>query len=471
MTDLVASATPIARRVVGIILAGGSGQRFGAETPKQFIRLAGEPLLRRSAAAIAGAGICERLIVVAHPEWLEETEAALAGLGGCPITIVSGGATRNESTRAGLAAARLGAEDIVLIHDAVRPLLTREVIERVAAPLLAGAADAVDTVIPTADTLVEIDPSGTEITAIPDRGRLRRGQTPQGFLVGVLERAYAAAPQGSNASDDCTLVLRHVPGARLIAVPGDEENIKITTRIDMVLADRLLQLRAIGADRLAAAMPDPGSLTGRRILIAGGTSGIGQALVDASTRAGAKVHAIGKRDGYDFSTAEGAARSIDDAVAAMGGLDDVIVTAGILRIGELAVQPTEEIAEMIAVNLTASLYLARAAYPHLAASRGSLTLFSSSSFTRGRAQYAAYSASKAAVVNLAQALADEWIGEGIRVNAIAPERANTPMRRAAFPNEDHTTLLGAETVAHSTLSLIRSGLTGQIFDVRRAEAQ
>jgi 2-C-methyl-D-erythritol 4-phosphate cytidylyltransferase len=121
----------------------------------------------------------------------------------------------------------------------------------------------------------------------------------------------------------------------------------------------------------------------------------------------------------------------------------------------------------LAVNLTASVYLARAAHAHLMASRGSLTLFTSSSFTKGRAEYAVYSATKAAIVNLTQALADEWIGASIRVNAVAPERANTPMRQTAFPNEDHAALLTPEEVAAATLRLVASGLTGQVLDVRR----
>ena len=92
-----------------------------------------------------------------------------------------------------------------------------------------------------------------------------------------------------------------------------------------------------------------------------------------------------------------------------------------------------DLAEVIDVNLTGTLNVARAAYPHLRASSGSLTVFASSSFTRGRPDYVAYSASKAAVVNLAQGLAEEWCDDGVRVNAISPERTDTPMRRRAFP--------------------------------------
>jgi 2-C-methyl-D-erythritol 4-phosphate cytidylyltransferase len=151
----------------------------------------------------------------------------------------------------------------------------------------------------------------------------------------------------------------------------------------------------------------------------------------------------------------------------LGGLDHVVCTAGLLRIGALADTEPVSFAEVIDVNLTGSLNVAHAAYPHLRASRGSITFFASSSFTRGRADYVPYSASKAAVVNMTQGLADEWASDGIRVNAVSPERTDTPMRRTAFPGEDASGMLGATDVALATLRLLRSDLTGQIVDVRR----
>jgi 2-C-methyl-D-erythritol 4-phosphate cytidylyltransferase len=114
--------------------------------------------------------------------------------------------------------------------------------------------------------------------------------------------------------------------------------------------------------------------------------------------------------------------------------------------------------------------VAVAAHPHLRASRGSLTVFASSSFTRGRPNYVVYSASKAAIVNMAQGLAEEWYDDGIRVNAISPERTDTPMRRQAFPNESTDGMLTATEVAVATLALLRSDLTGQVIDVKRHDA-
>src|SRR5436189_5022148 len=98
-------------RVHALVLAGGSGDRFGAEMPKQFVRLAGEPILLRSIRAVAGAGV-DQLVVVTHPSWLEETRALLANANlEIEPRIVAGGATRNESTRNGLAALAGAADD------------------------------------------------------------------------------------------------------------------------------------------------------------------------------------------------------------------------------------------------------------------------------------------------------------------------------------------------------------------------
>jgi 2-C-methyl-D-erythritol 4-phosphate cytidylyltransferase len=156
--------------------------------------------------------------------------------------------------------------------------------------------------------------------------------------------------------------------------------------------------------------------------------------------------------------------------AALGGLDHVVCTAGVLRVGRVAATSAAELAEVIDVNLTGSLLVARAAYPYLRESRGALTVFASSSFTRGRPDYVAYSASKAAVVNMAQGLAEEWADDGIRVNAVSPERTDTPMRRRAFPDESREGLLAAPEVAVATIRLLCSDLTGQVLDVRRQDA-
>ena len=453
-------------QIHAIILAGGDGNRFGGELPKQFVRLAGDPILLRTLRRLAGAQV-ERLVVVAHPLWIEDTTRLIADAAlppGMDVIVVAGGVTRNESTRNGLAALGGAADDIVLVHDAVRPLLPLDVIQRAIEPIISGRADATDTVIPSADTLVIVD--GEDVAEIPDRGRYRRGQTPQTFLVGVLERAYAAAEAAGDlsATDDCSLVLRYVPEARMLAVAGDEINMKITTRIDMVMADRMLQMSVLvpGPEPTATS-----TLAGARVLVVGGTNGIGRAVAALAIEQGAHAQVAGSSLGLDVRDYAAVEARILEASASMGGLDHVVCTAGVLRIGPLAATDPAALAQVIDVNVTGSLNVARAAYEHLRASRGSITFFASSSFTRGRPDYVAYSASKAAVVNMTQGLAEEWATEGIRVNAVSPERTDTPMRRLAFPDEDRSGMMGVADVATATLRLLRSDLTGQVVDVKR----
>ena len=454
-------------RIHALVLAGGSGDRFGADVPKQFVRLAGEPILLRSVRAIAQAGV-DQLIVVTHPNWLKETRELLdRGAIGMPVSIVPGGVTRNESTQAGLAALDADGEDIVIVHDAVRPLVPREVILRSIEPILSGRADGTDTVIPSADTLVVV--RDDEVVEIPERARYRRGQTPQTFRVRVLMQAYAAAAAAGDltATDDCSLVLRHVPGVRMLAVAGDEVNLKITTRTDMILADRMIQMRTLS--RVAEARM-PSSLAGIRLYVVGGTDGIGREIADQARTLGASVEVDGRRTDLDVRDYAAVEAHVTAAAGAMGGIDHVVCTAGVLRIGKATELGADEMAEVIAVNVTGSLNVARAVHPHLRASGGSLTLFASSSFTLGRPNYVAYSASKAAVVNLVQGLAEEWAEDGIRVNAVSPERTDTPMRRRAFPNEVHVALLQPNEVARATIGLLGSPLTGQVLDVRRGDA-
>lgn len=455
-------------RIHAILLAGGSGDRFGAEMPKQFVRLAGEQILLRSLRTVAAAGV-DRLVVVAHPDWVEETGAVIdAAHLTVPTHVVAGGATRNESTRNGLTSLDADDDDVIVVHDAVRPLVPVEVVRRAIEPVAAGIADSTDTVIASADTLVIVD--GDAVVEIPDRSRYRRGQTPQVFRKAVLAEAYAAAAAAGDltATDDCSLVLRYVPGVRVLAVAGDEVNLKITTRIDLVLADRMLQMRTVVPTD--EHVPPASALAGSRFLVIGGTNGIGQGVAEAARSSGASVEVDGRSLGLDVRDAAAVAARVGAAAARMGGLDHVVVTAGVLRIGRVDATDPADLAEVIDVNLTGSLNVARAAYPYLRANRGSLTVFASSSFTRGRPEYVAYSASKAAIVNMAQGLADEWAEDGVRVNAVSPERTDTPMRRKAFPDESRAGMLTSEEVANATLRLIASGLTGQVFDIKRHDA-
>lgn len=227
-------------RVDGLILAAGSGDRFGGATPKAFVRLGGEPLLVRAARAAAAAGVA-RLVVVVASSLVEEAEAVFAATGLGPLAsvrVVAGGASRVESCRLGLAALDGADDDLVVVHDAARPLVKPETFRRVVRAVSRGA-DAATAVIPSADTIAFV--ADGRVEAVPERDRIARVQTPQAFRRAVLRQAHAAAAAAgdTSATDDCGLVLRYVPLARVAAVAGDEANVKITTAGDLRIAEGL----------------------------------------------------------------------------------------------------------------------------------------------------------------------------------------------------------------------------------------
>ncbi|MDR3360711.1 MAG: SDR family NAD(P)-dependent oxidoreductase, partial [Bifidobacteriaceae bacterium] len=380
--------------------------------------------------------------------------------------ILEGGVTRNETTRRVLEA--IEAEEAkVLLHDAVRPLVDQRIITDCVRAL--DRHEAVDVVIPSSDTIVLVDEDEV-ITRIPDRSRLRRGQTPQGFKLSTLRQAYDRAIEDPyfHATDDCGVVVRYLPDIEVKCVLGSENNIKVTHPVDLTIADKLFQLatQSPPAKDLAGLT---GALEGKVLVVLGGSYGIGAEVARIARAAGAEVVAHGRSStGLHVQDLPAIEAALADVVRDHGRIDAVVLTAGVLRFGPLAQTAPEDITESIAVNYTAAVNVARAAHPHLAVTKGHLVLFTSSSYTRGRENYALYSSSKAAVVNLAQALSEEWAPDGVKVNAINPERTETPMRLTAFGQEPAGSLLSAEQVAEVCLETITSDLTGIVVDVRRA---
>lgn len=355
----------------------------------------------------------------------------------------------------------LGDQHKVLVHDAVRPLLDQTTIDRCLIAL--DQHDAVDTGIPSPDTVIRLD-KGQCIADIPDRAALRLGQTPQAFRAGLLRRAHALARADADikVTDDCGLILHYGLGS-VFVVAGDVNNIKITYPSDIYLADRLFQLRT----RQAAFGETVASLHGKVLVVFGGSRGIGQRVADRGREAGAMVVAVSRADGVDVADSEAVRKVLGDARSKHGRLDMVVNTAGILRTGLLAGQAYAQIDEQISTNLRGCVVVAREAFDAMRERGGSIALFTSSSYTRGRARSAVYSATKAAVVNLMQGLAQEYHPFGVRINAINPERTATPMRTENFGAEPMTDLLDADTVAAATLVAMLSEATGEVIDVRR----
>src|SRR5206468_1453312 len=146
-------------------------------------------------------------------------------------------------------------------------------------------------------------------------------------------------------------------------------------------------------------------------------------------------------------------------------IDYVVNASGILTKQPLALMNYADVLEAIQINYTGTVNVAIASFKYLTESHGHLLNFTSSSYTYGRAYYSLYSSSKAAVVNLTQALAEEWHTQYVRVNCINPERTDTPMRRRAFGIEPPGTLLAAKDVALFSLGVLLQESTGHVFDV------
>ncbi|MBN2399480.1 MAG: 2-C-methyl-D-erythritol 4-phosphate cytidylyltransferase [Candidatus Aminicenantes bacterium] len=224
---------------VAIILAGGSGARFQGPLPKQFLTLAGRPLLAICLERFQEhPGIDGMLLVcpAAHLDLAEKT--VQAGNFSKVKKVLAGGRTRQESSFNGVGAVAPEIENI-LIHDAARALVSGEVISRVLEKLVGEKA--VMASLPAADTIVRID-EAAQVTAVLDRAKLELAQTPQGFRLELMRQAHdlAAAEGFTDASDDCSLVLRYGL-APVVTVAGDPGNIKITYAQDLAIAKAILK--------------------------------------------------------------------------------------------------------------------------------------------------------------------------------------------------------------------------------------
>jgi 2-C-methyl-D-erythritol 4-phosphate cytidylyltransferase len=457
-----------AARTVAVVLGGGVGQRIGLPLPKQFVKVAGKPIIEHTLEVFESSADVDEIVVVMTAGHLAATEEIVQRGGFAKVSrVVQGGATRNESTLRALEA--LGDQECnVLFHDAVRPFVTHAIIGDCVAALREHAA--VDVVIPSADTIVVADRD--VLTGIPERSTLRRGQTPQGFRISTIREAYKLAAEDPDfaATDDCGVVLRYLPEVPIALVHGSEQNMKVTEPVDLFIADKLFQLVSRTAPAPAEGDSYDRGLRGRTLVVFGGSYGIGADIAELAERHGADVFRFSRSlNGVDVGDPAAVDRALAEAHGATGRIDYVINTAGVLRIGALADTDHTVIDEAVRVNYLAPVHIARSSFPYLSSTAGQLLLFTSSSYTRGRADYSLYSSAKAAVVNLTQALAEEWAPHRVRVNCVNPERTRTPMRERAFGTEPSGTLLDSGTVARTSVDTLVSDLTGHVIDVRRED--
>ena len=222
-----------------VLTAAGSGSRLGCEVPKALVELSGRPLVWWAARGLRAGGV-GTIVVTAPAASLDEFRAGIADIGG--VEVVAGSdRSRQASVALGLAALGQRNEgDVVLVHDAARPLTPAQVTARVIDAVRAGAG-AVIPVLPVTDTLKSVDASGV-VTGTPRRADMVAVQTPQGFRWDVLMRAHEAgaslgADEAVAATDDAGLV--EAIGAVVHTVAGDERSLKVTRPLDLSLAQLL----------------------------------------------------------------------------------------------------------------------------------------------------------------------------------------------------------------------------------------
>jgi 2-C-methyl-D-erythritol 4-phosphate cytidylyltransferase len=233
------------------VAAAGSGERLGAGGPKAFVPLAGRPMVEWSVAALRAAAAVRSIVVACPPGHVHE-------LGGGDLGVVEGGATRSQSVANALEA--VGTE-LVAIHDAARPLLTPQLVEAVVAALAADPeADGAIAATPVADTIKRAalaseegsrEDSGArgrrnppiEVETTVDRSRLWAAQTPQVFRVDALRAALAGDPGAVRAATDEAMLVE-ASGGRVLIHAAPPENLKVTTPLDLRVAELLLAVRS-----------------------------------------------------------------------------------------------------------------------------------------------------------------------------------------------------------------------------------
>lgn len=449
---------------IAVILASGSGSRFGAKLPKQFVRLAGKPVIQYTIEAFEAAALIDEIMIVTKEEFVDYVYEIVNAQTFKKVTkVIVGGAERYDSTLSALQAIT-DEEANVIIHDAVRPFVSENIINRCVDAL--KTYNAVDVVVDATDTIVRVKEQ--VIQEIPDRRFLKRGQTPQAFKKTTLQKAYDLFMKDAEkvASDDCGIVLKYLPDEPVVTVQGEEANFKITHQQDIYLADNLIKDGLIGRMSHDAADIEL-ALNGKVVVVIGASSGIGEDIVKLCKNLSAKVYPCSRSiNGVDVTSEANLKAKLEEIHQQEGKVDFIINTTGLLNRKPLVTMTEQEVVDSYMVNYVGVLNIARASFEFLKQSRGMLINFTSSSYTRGRGNYSIYSSTKAAVVNFTQALAEEWQPHGIKVNVINPERTATPMRTANFGNEPANTLLSSQEVAEFTLSAMSFEHTGQVFSIK-----
>lgn len=449
------------RRNIAVILAGGSGSRFGLDYPKQFVKLAGKTIIEHTIDIFEKHNLIDEICVVCKAEYISKIEELSIKNKFKKIKkIIVGGKERKDSSYNAI----LSYSDLdvnLIFHDAVRPFCSSEIITNVIKALKYN--NAVDVAINASDTIIETQ--NEFIKSIPNRNSLMQGQTPQAFRLKTIKQAHDLANIDKDFifTDDCGIVKKFLPNESILVVQGDIKNIKITYQQDLLYADKIFQLNT---QNIVNESNFEEKLKDKVIMIFGGSSGIGKeiSLLAKSFLANVKIFSRNTTN-TNIANIDDVKKAFLDTYNEFGKIDYVVNSAAILIKSPLNHLQAQDIKTLIDTNYLGAINVCKIAYDYLCKSNGSILNFTSSSYTRGRSNYALYSSSKAAIVNLTQALSEEYILDNIKINCINPQRTLTPMRIRAFGKEDPATLLDAKLVAKISLNTLISEQTGLIVDI------
>ncbi|TDO69801.1 2-C-methyl-D-erythritol 4-phosphate cytidylyltransferase [Flavobacterium chryseum] len=448
---------------IAVILAGGTGIRLEKSLPKQFFKVAGKMVIEHAVDAFEKNELIDEIAIVINKHYLFMVEDMIIKNEWKKIKrVLIGGEERYHSSLSAVSAYDDFKDANLIFHDAARPLISQRIINDVVKAM--DHYKAVDVAINSADTIIEVE--NDIITAIPERIKMRRGQTPQGFKQVVIAKAYELALQDKNfkATDDCGVVKKYLPDEKIYVVNGEEVNMKLTYPEDTYLLDKLFQLRSVEIQNIKLSVE---SLSDKVMVVFGGAYGIGKSIVDLGKQNGIRVYSFSRSENnVDVSNMDAVINALEKVFQIEHKIDFIVNTAGILYKEPLETMNYQDILNSINVNYTGIVNISLASLPYLKKSKGHILFFTSSSYTRGRAFYSIYSSSKAATVNFVQAISQEWETLGIKVNCMNPERTQTPMRIKNFGNEPEDTLLKPEIVALRCIQTLLSNYSGQVIDVR-----
>ncbi len=438
-------------KIVAALLMGGSGQRFNSPLPKQFVLLGGKPVYLHALNTLEDSKLFDEILIVCHKDFINRVDAETQGR----ARVVEGGSTRQASSYEAIKAADPSI-DYILFHDAVRPFVSVSLLEAHIKNVIEYKA--VNTCIPATDTLVQ-SLDGKTIDTIPTRSEYYRGQTPQTFSLPLIRRAHEKALEETFiGTDDCGLVHRLPHPVHL--VHGSEQNIKITTETDLYLAEQILRLQT---KRISTTSTH--SLSGKTYIVCGGNGCIGSAIVKALNAQSAHTIVVSRTSSpysVDLSDADATKLLFDKISRDIGPVDGLINCVGELIMKPFKDLSIDEMQSLLGCNLTAVLHSCKFADLK---PKAHIVNVSSSSYSRGRKNYILYSATKAAVVNFTQGLSQE--NPEYFINAIAPQRTLSEMRKKHFPKESPTDLLRPDAIAEEVILLLKGEDTGLVIDIKK----